>query len=178
MWLNTVTAEKDKCLLLHRLFSPAHQFGHVKMALKVTRYCLCIALLLSRWSSENLFLCLLHFTANWLINKAQLDKKKYIKIKIWNWKMMLCLTISDPTVMSQQTSVSNCFYYMLTIALSVQQIIWCKYLRIFNLNHCSVHLWTTLFSQSKKWAFTSEFTIQTVWWWGELKTGQKIAYYF
>ncbi len=84
-----------------------------------------------------------------LVNKQGTIRQKIKKKKIINWKMMLCLTISDPTVMSQQTSVSNCFYYMLTIALSVQQIIWCKYLRIFNLNHCSVHLWTILLANQR-----------------------------
>ncbi len=44
------------------------------------------------------------------------------------------------TAMSHHTSVSNCFYYVITIALSVNQIVWYKYL-CFNLNPSSIHLW-------------------------------------
>ncbi len=35
------------------------------------------------------------------------------------------LKLKDDAV--QHTSVSNCFYYMVTIALSVKQIVWCIY---------------------------------------------------
>ncbi len=50
------------------------------------------------------------------------------------------LTILDP--MSHHTSVSNCFHYVITIALSVitDRLICTEYLCVFNLKHSSVHL--------------------------------------
>ncbi len=44
--------------------------------------------------------------------------------------------------MSQHTSVSNCFFYVVTIGLSIITVnVMCtEYLCVFNLNHSSVHL--------------------------------------
>ncbi len=89
--------------------------------------------------SKNLVLCSLHFTADSL-NKAQFDMGFSERLKLKDDAVM---TILDPTVMLQHTSVSNCFYYMVTIALSViaDCLICCKeYLYIFNINNSSVHL--------------------------------------
>lgn len=41
--------------------------------------------------------------------------------------------------MLQHTSVSNCIYNMITIALFVKQIVIYEYLYSFNQNHSSVH---------------------------------------
>ncbi len=49
-------------------------------------------------------------------------------------------SLLDQTVMSRHSSVSNCFYYVVTIALSViTHRLMC--LCTFNLKHSSVHLW-------------------------------------
>ncbi len=56
----------------------------------------------------------LHFTAYSLTNKAQFDAGFSERL---NLKDDAVLTILDP--MSHHTSVSNCFYYVNTIALSV-----------------------------------------------------------
>jgi len=64
-------------------------------------------------------------------------------------------------------SVSNCFYYVVTIALSVitDRLICIELFMCFNINHCSIHLWgmytvkQTTVSQSQQWVFTSESTI-------------------
>ncbi len=72
------------------------------------------------------------------MNKAQFDAGFLERLKL---KDDAVSTILDLTVMSQHTSVSNYFYYIITIALSAKQIVWYKYLCVFNLNHSSVHLW-------------------------------------
>ncbi len=115
--------------------------------------------------SQNLILCLLHFTVNSFTNKTQFDAGFSERLKLKDDADYI-----DPTVMSQHTSVNNCFYDMVTIALSVKQIVWYEYLCGFNLNHSSVHLWqsVTTISQSQQWAFTSESTIRHAYsfWWG------------
>ncbi len=60
----------------------------------------------------------------------------------WKVKGDAVPTILDPTVMSHYTSVSNCFYYVVTIALSVitDCLICMECFCIFNLNHSSIHL--------------------------------------
>ncbi len=68
---------------------------------------------------KNLVLCSLHFTTDSFTNKAQFDAGFSKRLKL---KDEAVPAILDP-IMSQHTSVSNCFYYMLTIALSVKQII-------------------------------------------------------
>ncbi len=70
--------------------------------------------------SKNLVLCSLHFTADSFTNKAQFDMRFSERLKL---KDDAVPTILDPTVMSQNTSVRNCFYYVITIALSVEQIV-------------------------------------------------------
>ncbi len=70
--------------------------------------------------SKNSVFCSLCFTADYT-NKAQFDAGFSKSLKL---KDDAVPTILDPTVMSQHTSVSNCFYYLITIALSVKQIIW------------------------------------------------------
>ncbi len=63
---------------------------------------------------KNLVLCSLNFTADLFTNKAQFDAGFSERLKL---KESAVPTILDLTVMSQQTSVSNCFYYMVTITL-------------------------------------------------------------
>ncbi len=89
--------------------------------------------------SKNLVLCSL-CTMDLFTNKAQFDTGFSERLKL---KDDAVLVILDPTVMSQHTSMSNCFYYMVTIALSVitYLLIGTEYLCIFNLNHSSVYLW-------------------------------------
>ncbi len=88
--------------------------------------------------------CSLHFTTDSFTNKAQFDAGFSKRLKL---KDNAVPTILDLTVMPHHTSVSyiNCFYYVVTIALSVKQIIWyvLSYLWIFYLNYSSVHLWRT-----------------------------------
>uniref|UniRef100_A0A671LYR6 THAP-type domain-containing protein n=1 Tax=Sinocyclocheilus anshuiensis TaxID=1608454 RepID=A0A671LYR6_9TELE len=64
--------------------------------------------------SKNLVLCSLHFTADSFTNKAQFDAEFSERLKL---KDDAVPTILDPTVMSHH--VSNCFYNVFTIALSV-----------------------------------------------------------
>ncbi len=54
---------------------------------------------------------------------------------------MTGFVVQGHILLSQQTSVSNCFYYMITIALSVKQIVWYEYWCGFNLKHNSIHVW-------------------------------------
>ncbi len=63
---------------------------------------------------KNLVLCSLHFTADLFTNKEQFDAG-FLKLKL----KYAVPTILDLTVMSKNTSVSNCFHYVITIALSV-----------------------------------------------------------
>ncbi len=58
-------------------------------------------------------------------------------------KRRCCVTILDPTVMPHHTSVSNCFYYVITIDLSfiTDRLKCTEYVCIFDWNHSSVHLW-------------------------------------
>ncbi len=69
--------------------------------------------------SKNLVHCSLHFTAYSFTNKAQFDAGFSERLKLKD----AASTILDLTVMSQHTSVSNSFYYVITIALSVKQIV-------------------------------------------------------
>ncbi len=89
---------------------------------------------------KNLVLCLRHFTADLFTNKAQFDSGFSERLKV---KDNAVLNILDPTVMLHHTSVRNCFHYVVPIALSVitDRLICTEYLCVFNLNHCSVHLW-------------------------------------
>ncbi len=66
--------------------------------------------------SKNLVLCSFHFSADLFTNKAQFDAGFSERLKL---KDDAVLTILDPTVMSQYKSLSNCFYYVVSIALSV-----------------------------------------------------------
>ncbi len=63
-------------------------------------------------SKKSVF-CSLHFTADSFSNKAQFDVG-FSRLKL---KDDVVLTILDP--MWHHTSVSNCFYYVITIALSL-----------------------------------------------------------
>ncbi len=63
--------------------------------------------------------CSLHFIADSFTNKAQFNAGFSERLKL---KDDAVLTILDLTVMSQHTSVSNCFYYVVTIALLLQII--------------------------------------------------------
>ncbi len=77
--------------------------------------------------------------------------------------------------------MSNCFHYVITIALSflTDRLIYSEYLCVFDLNHSGVNLWRMYaVKHSQQWAFTSESTIlhtcsNRAFWWGELNTGQK-----
>ncbi len=82
--------------------------------------------------SKNLVLCSLHFTADSFTNQVRFDAGFSERLKLKDNAVPIIL---DLTVMSQNTSVSNCFYYVITIALSVKLIVW------YVLNHSSVHLW-------------------------------------
>ncbi len=66
--------------------------------------------------SKNSVLCSLHFTTDSFTNKAQFACSIFRKTET---KDDAVLTILDLTVMSHHTSVSNYFYYVITIALSV-----------------------------------------------------------
>ncbi len=68
--------------------------------------------------SKNLVLCSFHFNADLFTNKAQLDTgfSEILKLKA-------VPAVLGPTVMSYHTSVSNCFNYMITIALAVKQTV-------------------------------------------------------
>ncbi len=113
--------------------------------------------------SKNLVLCSLHFHfSDSITNIAQFNVgfSKRLKLKTLP-------TILDPTVMSQHTSMSKCFHYVVTIAFSLLQIVWYVlscFIAFFYLNHSSVHLWGmnvcfqtyTTISQSQQWVFTSE----------------------
>ncbi len=83
---------------------------------------------------KNLVLCSLHFTADSFTNKTHFDTGFSERLKI---KYDAVLNILD--LMSHHTSVSNCFYNVVTIALSVitDNL---KCICVFNLNHSSVHL--------------------------------------
>ncbi len=65
-------------------------------------------------------------------NKAQFDVGFLERLKL---KDDAVPTILDPTVMSHHTSVNNCFYFVITIALSVitDCLICTEFLCIFNL---------------------------------------------
>ncbi len=71
----------------------------------------------------------LHLILPWI--QAQFDAGFSERLKLKNDDVP---TILDPTVMSQHTSVSNCFYYVITIALSVitDCFICTEYLSILN----------------------------------------------
>ncbi len=88
---------------------------------------------------KTLFLCSLHFTVDSFTTKAQFDAGFSERLKL---KDNAVPTILDPIVMSQHTSVSNCFHYVITIALSVitDRLVCTEYKCVFNLNHSSVHL--------------------------------------
>ncbi len=111
--------------------------------------------------SKNLVLCSLHFTVDFFINKVQFNVGFSERLKL---KDDAVPTILDLTGMSQ----SNCFYWSLLLCLFLQ-IVWyvLSYLCIFDLNHCSIHLWGmnvgcqtyTTISQSQQWAFTSSATL-------------------
>ncbi len=80
--------------------------------------------------------------------------------KLWTKLSLHCLP-SDPNIRKSEltlflmqiwnasvktrsfvyTSVSNRFYYVITIALADKQIVWYEYLWVFNLNPNSVYLW-------------------------------------
>ncbi len=66
--------------------------------------------------SKNSVLCSLHFTMDSFTNNKQFDVGFPERLKL---KDNVVPTILNPTVLSQNTSVSNCFYYVVTIALSV-----------------------------------------------------------
>ncbi len=70
--------------------------------------------------SKNLVLCSLHFTADSFTNQVRFDAGFSERLKLKDNAVPIIL---DLTVMSQNTSVSNCFYYVITIALSVKQIV-------------------------------------------------------
>ncbi len=69
----------------------------------------------SQIAGQTLVRCSLHFTGDLLASKAQFNVglKKRLKPKD-----DAVLNILDLIVMSQDTSVSNCFHYVVTIALS------------------------------------------------------------
>ncbi len=66
--------------------------------------------------SKNLVLVHLIFTTDLFTNNWHNSMWDFLKDKA-------VLTILNPAVMSQQTSMSNCFYYVVTIALSVKQMV-------------------------------------------------------
>ncbi len=66
-----------------------------------------------RISKKSVF-CSLHFTVDSFTNKAQFDVGFSKRLKL---KDDVVLTILDP--MWHHTSVGNCFYYVITIALSL-----------------------------------------------------------
>ncbi len=68
-------------------------------------------------------------------NKAQFNMGFSERLKI---KDDAVPAILDLTVMSQHTRVTV-FNYVITIAVSIKQIVGCEYLCVFNLNHCSDH---------------------------------------
>ncbi len=81
-----------------------------------------------------------HFILPWIcLQTRQFDTGFSEGLKL---KDDAVLTILDQTVMSQHTSVSYCFNYVVTIALSViaDRLICIEYLCVFDLNHSSVHL--------------------------------------
>ncbi len=88
--------------------------------------------------SKNLVLCTLHFTADLFANIAQIDTGFSERLKLKDG----VLTKLDLTVKPHDTSVSNCFYYVITIALAVitDRLICTEYLCFLNLNPSSVHL--------------------------------------
>ncbi len=66
--------------------------------------------------SKNVVLCSLNFTVDSFTNKAQFNAGFSERLKL---KDDAVSTILDPTVMSQHTSVSNCFHYVITIAFFI-----------------------------------------------------------
>ncbi len=90
--------------------------------------------------SKNSVLCSLHFTADSFTNETFRHR---IFREIEKERDNAVSTLLDPTVILQHTSVSNCFYYVITIVLSVitERLICTEQLCIFNLNHISTHLW-------------------------------------
>ncbi len=76
--------------------------------------------------SKKLVHCLLRFTMDLFKNKAQFDTGFSKRLKL---KDCAVLTILDLTVMSHHTGVSNCFNYMITVALYVfiDHLIWIFY---------------------------------------------------
>ncbi len=89
--------------------------------------------------SKSLVLCSLHFSTDSLTNKTQFDVGFS---EIFKLKDDAVPTILDPNVMSQHTSMRNCFYNAVTFALSVitDRLICTEYFSIFNLNPSSVHV--------------------------------------
>ncbi len=70
--------------------------------------------------SKNIVFCSLHLTADSFTDKSQFNTGFSERLKL---KDDAVLTILDLTVMSHYTSMSNCFYYVVTIALSVKQLV-------------------------------------------------------
>ncbi len=135
---------------------------------------------------KNLVLCLHNFTADSFTNKAWFNMGFSERLKLKDDDVMIIL---DP--MTHHTSASNCFHYVVIIALSVitDRFICTEYLCVFDLNLSSVHLWGmynvkyTSVSQSYSSgrllrSLQSATPIQTERFrWGGLKTGQKIFYF-
>ncbi len=94
--------------------------------------------LMNWWTA--LVLCSLNLQLISFTNKAQFDTGFSKRLKI---KDNAVPTILDLTVMLQHTSLSNCFYYMITIALSLltDRLICTEYWCGFDLNHSNIHLW-------------------------------------
>ncbi len=163
VWLNTASTEEDQRLILHRcLFIPAHRFAHVmfergehaglhrnqtiKVALKTI---LCIAfILITVLGKSGLTLFFMKFQTasvrtwsfvNFIYKQGTIRHRLFRKIET---KRQCCTDyIGSDSNVAPHTSMSNCFYHMVTIALSVKQINWYEYLCDFNLNHSCIHLW-------------------------------------
>lgn len=88
--------------------------------------------------TENVKKMLLHFTPDsFTRHNSTWDFTEILKLKD-----DAVPTILGQTVMSQHTSVSNFFCYVVTVALYVitDHLIYTEYLCVFILNHSSIHL--------------------------------------
>ncbi len=111
--------------------------------------------------------------------------------KEWNWKTMLCwiywiqqycrntkVWVTDVITWSLLLCLLNRSFDMYWVFMRFKP----KSQQRPSMKDVGCQRYTTI-SQSQQWVFTSESTIRraysnSAFWWGGLKTGQKISYYF
>ncbi len=112
------SSEDNKSLFIAKLWKNLHCLSSDPSVRKEWIYFICNEV--PDHISNNSVLCLLNFTTDLFTNKAQFDVGFSERLKL---KDDAVSAIVDQTVMSQHTSVSNCFYDVVNIALS-DNFIW------------------------------------------------------